>query len=681
MGEDKVAYVFALGTNKELGAIDDIGRALARKWINENGRDTKELKIRKRNIQKTIVDKEKRKKLVDDINNQIKEIDKYNETLNNPYSLKRVAQIKSLWQQNKEECKAKFPEICYYMDGIVHVKISASRHPAGVYVMNTNAASSYGILHSDGKIVLQLDMDAGHEINLVKYDLLKLKSVKVLKNVCDYLNIKYPRSYEIDWDDEKVWDDLSKDTIAIPQFEDGIGSHLVKTMKPKNIQELTMINAALRPSGASYRNDLAQRKQHHSTNPEVDNFLKQTYSFLIFQENIMEFLQEFCGFTGSESDDVRRNISSKDPVKINAVIPKIIDGYCNNRNLPREDAQIEAQEYVQVIKDASSYAFNKSHAAAYSQLGYVFAYYRYYYPAEFICAFLNHADNDDDIINGTKLAILRGYTITEPKFRYGRATYSFNNEQKIIYKGMGSIKYLNNTVSEQLYSLRNNQYNNFFDVIYDIKSKTKLTSKQLNILIRLDFFNEFGNARELLRYVDIYNIFITSNNKFVKTLSISKVEFSPLLQQIVENNSTKTESKYKIIDIQNILHELSLLIQSQNIKDFTLREKIAVQQEFLGYIGICTHKQEDRPKLVITSIKSLVAKKGKQAGTIWARVITTHSIGSGINGEFMILEKDYQSQYHFSTNDIIYAHINSLKKEIYNNKTQWWIKRYILYVE
>lgn len=567
------------------------------------------------------------------------------------------------------------------MDGIVNVKISASQHPAGIYVMNTDAASSYGVLHSDGKVVSQLDMEAGHEINLVKYDVLKLKSISVLQNICEYLNIKYPRSYDIDWNDITVWDDLSTDNLAIPQFESVLSSQLVKTMKPRNIEELAMINAALRPAGTSYRDSLVARQPHHSANPKVDEFLKPTLSFLIFQENIMEFLQEFCGFTGSESDDMRRNISSKDPEKINAAIPMIIDRYCERRDLPREKAEAEAQEYIQVIKDASSYAFNKSHAVAYSMLGYVFAYYKHYHPAEFICAFLNHADNDDDIVNGTKLAINRGYKIKEPKFRYGRAEYSFDNTQKVIYKGMGSIKYLNNVISEQLYELRNNTYNNFFDVLQDIKSKTKVTSRQLEILIRLDFFSEFGNSKELLRYVDSYNLFITSGNKFIKTVSISKFESSPLLQRIIENHAEQTETKYKILDIQSILNDISILIQSQNIKDFSLKEKIITQQEYLGYIGLCTNKQEDRPKLIITSTKPLIAKKGKQSGKIWARVITTHSIGSGVNGEFMVLESDYQSQYHFNPEDIIKIDTSKLKRENYNNKIQWWIRKYELCIE
>lgn len=174
IGITKTAHVFALGTNQALGAIDNIGRALARKWVNENGKDTKELKIQKRKIQHSALTKEERKIQIDAINNNIKEIDKFNDKLNNPYSLKAVSVVKKLWQSNEQECREKYPEICYYMDGVVDVKISASQHPAGLIASPITLFDNYGIMYNNGNIVLQLDMDAAHEVGLIKYDVLGL---------------------------------------------------------------------------------------------------------------------------------------------------------------------------------------------------------------------------------------------------------------------------------------------------------------------------------------------------------------------------------------------------------------------------------------------------------------------------------------------------------------------------
>lgn len=85
---------------------------------------------------------------------------------------------------------------------------------------------------------------------------------------------------------------------------------LIQTMHPNNIEELAMINAAIRPAGASYRDALTKRQKKHTANPNVDKVLEKTYYFMVFQEDIMKFLQEICGFSGSDSDNIRRAIGT-----------------------------------------------------------------------------------------------------------------------------------------------------------------------------------------------------------------------------------------------------------------------------------------------------------------------------------------------------------------------------------
>lgn len=454
---------------------------------------------------------------------------------------------------------------------------------------------------------------------------------------------------------------------------------LINTMRPRNVEELAMINAAIRPAGASYRDALVHRQQHHSKNPEVDELLKSTASYMVFQEQVMQFLQKFCGFSGSQSDDMRRMISSKDTEKINQVIPEIIDAYCEHRDLPRKEAEIEAEEYVQVIRDASSYAFNKSHAVAYSMLGYVFAYMKHYHPAEFICAFLNYADNDDDIVNGTKLANNRGYKIQEPLFRYGRAKYSFNNDEHIIYKGMESIKFMNAKAAEQLYEIGKFDYDNFFEVLRAIKEKTTVTSRQLDILIKLNFFQEFGNIKKLLRYVEVFDTF---KQGCISIVSKDKLN-SDILWQIVKNAAEVTTevekvniSKTNAAGCRKIFAEITILLDSTPMKEFSFKDRLAWQKEYLGYINFATNKEEDRRKLYVTSVRPIVAKKGKSAGKAWCRIIKTHSMGRGIDGEFWILESAYQKLHHIAEGDIIEA--GKVRGEKYNGTKQWWLDSYQL---
>lgn len=672
VGIKRVAHVFALGTNQILGAIDDVARALARRWELKNGKSDIELKRQKREIQRTVTDKKLKKQQLEEIKEKIDSIKKHNDKLNNPWSLNKVKEIKALYNTDPEECRKLFPELFHFVDGLVDVNISASIHPAGVIVANEPLDSTYGIMINDGKRVCQLDMDAAHDINLVKYDILKLKSVKILKYICDMLGEEYPESATFNWNDKAVWDSLAEDNTAIPQYESNFAGQLLKTMKPKNIIELAIINAAIRPAGASYRDKLVHREYNVTSNPDVDKALSETMSFMVFQEQIMSFLVQFCGFTGSESDNIRRQISAKDKAKIDALVPVIIDGYCQHRDLLREKAEKEAQEYVKVIQDASAYAFNKSHAVCYSMLGYEFAYYRYYHPVVFVTAFLNFANNENDIVNGTNLAINKGIRIAEPMFRHGRAQYTCDVKTNTIYKGMSAIKFINDIVPEELYALRDNHYDTFFDVLGDIANKTSLNARQLEILIKIDFFQEFGNAKFLMRYIAIFDKLKHGQISQVKKDS----DWGDTALAIFARHSKETKSLYRIEDIKGILCEFNELLQSANIPDFSISDKIAFQQEYLGYINIATNNPEDIHKLYIKNVTGLVAKKGKQAGKVWAYVIQTHSIGRGKSGEFMISAYDYK--FKLKTGSLITFNPKMLKCETYQERKQWWIRQYEL---
>lgn len=274
IGKDKTAHVFAIGTNKDLGAIDDIGRALSIQWVQKHGKDTKQLKIKKREIQKTVIDKEERKRLVDEINEEIKKIDAFNAKLNNPYSLNAIAKVKDEWKENPELCKKNHPDICYYIDGMNGVKISQSMHPAGIVASPITLADNYGVMYNDSNIVLQLDMDAAHSVGLIKYDVLGLKTIGVIKRAYQYINKKYPRMHEINWNDANVWEDIDENNLCIFQFESDFAGNTLKTMHPTNIFEMNLVNAMIRPSGASYRNDLSHRIIKHNPDKRIDELLK-----------------------------------------------------------------------------------------------------------------------------------------------------------------------------------------------------------------------------------------------------------------------------------------------------------------------------------------------------------------------------------------------------------------------
>lgn len=125
---------------------------------------------------------------------------------------------------------------------------------------------------------------------------------------------------------------------------------------------MSLVTAAIRPSGASYREDLLAHKQHHNPSPIIDELLSDNLGRLVYQEDTLRFLQQICGLSGSEADNIRRAIGRKQKDRLEKSMPSILEGYCAKSNQPREIAEEEAKEFLQVIEDSASYQFGYNHS-------------------------------------------------------------------------------------------------------------------------------------------------------------------------------------------------------------------------------------------------------------------------------------------------------------------------------
>lgn len=544
-GADNTAYVLAIGTVADKGAIDDIARALSVKY-EDKGR-------------------------------------------NNPYSLDKVKRIKELYEAEPEEARKKYEELFYYFDGIVGTNVSQSMHPAGIVVSPVTLNDNYGTFWSDDKRILTINMEEIHEVSLVKYDILGLKNVAIIKDTCDLAGIKYPKSHEIDWDDKDVWQHIIDSPVGIFQFEGNYAYDLLKKFKPNKINDLSLVNASLRPSGESYRDDLIARKSHKNPSKLIDDLLADNNGFLIYQEDTIKFLTEICGLSGSDADNVRRAIGRKQIDRLQEALPEILKGYCNKSDKPREIAEKEAKEFLQIIEDSSNYQFGYNHSTGYSMIGYVCGYLRYYYPLEFIAAYLNNANNDDDIKAGTELAKLYQIQIYPIKFGHSRSFYSCDKKNNKIYKGVASVKNLNENVAEQLFQLsQDNKYNNFIDLLIDMSEKTSINSRQLDILIKLNYFSDFGEINELLYYTHYFSKLFDKKKGYKKQMKLSTAIKNEIDKGLLEKYSeeyrpSKTkegDGNFVGLNSNKLLHELKYTGSPRSIKDI-----IKDQVDFLSYIN------------------------------------------------------------------------------------------------
>ena len=407
---------------------------------------------------------------------------------------------------------------------------------------------------------------------------------------------------------------------------------------------MSLVTACIRPSGASYRNDLIAHKRKHNPSPIIDDLLKDNLGYLVYQEDIIKFLQQVCGLPGSTADSVRRGIAKKNMDILEKYMPIILDGYCSHSDKPREQAEDEAKDFLKVIEDASSYMFNYSHSVAYCLMGYLCAYYRYYYPLEFITAFLNDAANDADIQNGTRLAKQKGIRITPPKFGISKGDYFFDKERNTIAKGLGSVKYLGQKVADELYETAHTYpHDTFTDILLSIDQYTSLDSRQLDILIKIDFFSDFGNQRELMRIRDFFDMFKAGSAKQLKRDRIDGTELEPIVRRHASwTTKSGAEAKsYTLTDPPAILREIEVLVLSAGIEDMPLLTKVRNFNDIMGYSGYVTGDEADRKKLYVRDVYPV---RRKRDGVVFAYNVLTQSIGSGKESAMTVFKSRYEQE-------------------------------------
>ena len=612
-GYDKTAYVLAITTVKDKGAIDDIARALAKK---------------------------------------------HKDDVNNPYSLDKVKAIKDLYEENPDEARKKYKELFYYFDGVVGTNVAQSMHPAGIVVAPLTLPDNYGTFWSDGKRILSINMEEIHEVSLVKYDILGLKNIAIIKDTCELAGIKYPKSHEINWNDEKAWMHITDSPVGIFQFEGQYAYELLKKFQPRQINDLSLVNASLRPSGESYRDDLLARKKHKNPSKLIDDLLADNEGYLIYQEDTIKFLTEICGLSGSDADNVRRAIGRKQVDRLQEALPQILEGYCSKSDKPRDIAEKEAREFLQIIEDSSNYQFGFNHSTGYSMIGYICGYLRFYYPVEFATAYLNNANNDNDVTTGTELAKLYGIKIEPIKFGHSRADYSCDAANKKIYKGVASVKNLNSEVSEQLYTLSQSRvYNNFIQLLEDISTKTSLNSRQLAILIKLGYFSDFGEINELLNISELFGKLFDKKKGYKNKIRLSTAKKNELPLDLLEkyseefkpSKSVENDGDFINLDSQRLLCEYKY-----SGAPCSVEELVKSQQEYLSYIDY-TDPAADPNMIIVTKLN-----------TTYSPVFTAYRLKDGTTCELRVHKtrnpRDRQVQLSYNEAPFEDGEILMLKK-------------------
>lgn len=286
-------------------------------------------------------------------------------------------------------------------------------HAAGVVLAN-EPLSRHGVV--DAKGILSLDMDGAEAVGLLKFDALGLRTLSVIQDCMELAGLD-PVDYhnilsEIDSNletggDEKTWKLFQEDRVTgVFQFEGHAVRELARKVTVSEFSDLCALTSLARPGPLySGQADAWCAARNGETEPiyldeRLIEVTSETYGQIVYQEQAMEVVRILAGFDDVGINRFRKGMGKKVPEIMAGLRTEFIDGYINllRDDFKSDDDKRRATEKAELIFDMleeySGYAFNKSHAVAYSMITWTCAYLKAHYPMEFVCAQLRSHDDD-----------------------------------------------------------------------------------------------------------------------------------------------------------------------------------------------------------------------------------------------------------------------------------------------
>ena len=559
-----------------------------------------------------------------------------------------IAKLFADKKNDDEEIKKKYPnwavEIEYSKQfrGVIE---SIAPSPCSFLLSNDPISEIVGLIRVGDQICCCLD---GYNCDVYKYlknDYLTVKIYKIVAEV--YKLIGRPIddiSTLINNCDEKVWDIYKNGlTCTINQADSDSGRQLVMRYKPHSLAEMAAWVAAIRPGFASLLNTFINREPYSTGVPELDNILKDTFCFMLYQECIMSYLI-WLGMEEKYTYDIIKKISKKKfkEEELQELKEELLENWVKHTG-----SQNGFDDTWQVVEDAAHYSFNASHALSVAIDSLYGAYLKSYYPLEYYSVVLSLYS--DDMERTAKLIDeLKYFNIKIEPIKFGKSgsQYTLDKENNKIYKGIASVKYCNDQIAEELLELSKNKYNNFVELLHDIHNHTSVNSRQLTILIGLDFFSDFGQNKYLMEISDLYDKFA-----MVKQIKKDKMEELGLTEYLMQKYAEKETAKmYKDIDNVGLITELCERLEN---KSMSVVDQVKFEKEYLEYVVYTnpkvhpsfyivtdykTYKETRKPYCVLHNIKT--------GEDVKARVTNVKVYEYNPFGEYSILRIDRFSLKH-----------------------------------
>lgn len=456
---------------------------------------------------------------------------------------------------------------------------SFSPHPCAMLLLNNDIRSETGVIKAkDGQYLALIDSYNSDVYKYLKNDVLTVSVYEIIGKV--YESIGKPIDdvrtlIKNTQDDPKIWK-LFEDGIVATLNQAGTVSGKPQIMQyaPKSIRELSMWVAAIRPSFATLRDTFLNRKPFSYNIPEFDALLQSSDNFILFQENIMKVLQ-YVGFPEGETYSLLKAIAKKKPGIIEPIHDRFIEGF-----VKQTGSEEDALEVWKIIENSVQYGFNSSHAYSVALDCLYGAYLKANYPINYYTETLNiYRDNVD--MQGYLIEELPYFGIKLRGIKFGQSVRDYTHNGNEIFKGISTIKYLNDKVSDNMYDFYHNHYSDDMDIVdvfkYIIDNKLA-DNRQMNILIKLGFFYDINKNTSVL--LAVYNSMTGYQStkpipQFLKHLGVTKLA--------IKYSTTLKNPQERIVFLKQYYEFLSN--NAELLPKFTLEERFAVEKEYLGYLS------------------------------------------------------------------------------------------------
>ena len=478
-------------------------------------------------------------------------------------------------------------------------------------------------------------------LGFLKMDFLGLRNLSDIKMAIEYVKENHGVDVVFDrngYDDAKVFELISSgNTTAIFQIESSGFKDFLSRLKPNCLEDIVAAVSLYRPGPMDsigkfidYKHNPSKIKYAH---PLLEPILKSTYGCIVYQEQVMRIVQDLAGYTLGQADNVRRMMGKKkvaemekeeitfihgkpEQVDSHGKVSRAIDG-CLKRGVPEDVAkQIWAE-----MKDFAKYAFNKSHAAAYSLVTYQTAYLKCYYRPEFLTAVLNNRiTNIDEIKNYVSYAKEENIPVLQPDINESKTLFSVK-DGKIRY-GLSAVKGVGISVIDDIIAERDKsgKFKSFEDFC---KRCVKYVNKRLvENLIYAGAFDCFKVYRS--RLIAVYEEILDKAQEMQKEKDSGIISIFELLGESDEivvkypnlpeyDNKTKLIKEKEVVGVYVTGHPLASY--EQELKKYSFSTMMLLNKEtddegnLVAYVDVEDGMQVELG-CIINDFKKLPTKSG-----------------------------------------------------------------------